>query len=398
MAETTGQGIKQHGNLLSRTAPPHLHKKGETVSKAMRNVLLALVPAAIWAVIVFGFNVVYIISVSIAVALLSELVMRKVLGRKPTLRDLSAVVTGLIFAFLLPPTTPLWLVAIGSFIAVAVFKELFGGLGKNIINPAVGARVVLYFLPLAIYGQRFVKPFFWKSAGFFTPVTTSINNGVTSFKTIVGGNVDVVAAATPMSLIKSGRLLAPDALSGATPIAATYVDPSGKPNFISIFFGLKGGSIGEISVLLLLLGGIFLIYKRTIDWRIPVGIIGTYFVLSLVTWFYPSYALFGGGLWLGAFFMATDWVTSPMTRRGKWIYAVGIGATIFIFRFWYPRPEGVVLAIFAWNIVTLAIDRYIAVPKFGEAKAGTFNKLPVSPRPAAATANKARSSTRVAWK
>jgi electron transport complex protein RnfD len=398
MAEKTGQIIMKPGNQLVRTVPPHLHKKGETVKKAMRNVLLALTPAAIWAVIVFGFNVVYIIAVSIAVALLSELIMRKALGRKPTLSDLSAVVTGLIFAFLLPPTTPLWVVAIGSFIAIALFKELFGGLGKNIINPAIGARAVLYFLPLAVYGQKFVKPFFWKSVGFFTPVTTSINNGVTSFKTIVGGNVDVVAAATPLSLIKSGRILAPDALSGATPVAATYLDPSGKPNFISIFFGLKGGSIGEISVLLLLLGGIFLIYRRTIDWRIPVGIIGTYLVLSLVTWFYPGYALFGGGLWLGAFFMATDWVTSPVTRRGKWIYAIGIGATIFIFRFWFPRPEGVVLSILAWNIGTLVIDRYIAVPKFGEVGASTFNKLPVFPRPASAPVNKARSSTGEVWK
>ena len=370
------------------TVSPHLHKQDETIQRAMRDVLIALTPAAIWAVIVFGFNVVYIIAVSMITAALSELVMRKIMGRKQTLGDLSAMVTALLFAFLLPPTTPLWVVAIGSFIAVALFKELFGGLGKNVFNPAIAARVVLYFLPLAVYGQRFVKPFFWKTTGFFTPVATSLNNGATTFKTLVGNRVDLVAAATPLSLINSGRVVLPDAITGPTPIAATYLDGGGKPNFVSLFFGLKGGCIGEISVLLLILGGAYLIYRRTIDWRIPVGIIGTYFLLSLITWFYPGYAFFSGGLWLGAFFMATDWVTSPVTRRGKWIYAVGIGATIFILRFFFSRPEGVALSIFVWNIGTLVIDRYIAVPKFGEVKAGVFNKLPAMPPPAPVPAKK----------
>ncbi len=367
---------------LLTTVSPHLHKKDETIQKAMRNVLLALAPAAIWAVIVFGMNVVYIIAVSMVTAALSELLMRKIMGRKQTLGDLSAMVTALLFAFLLPPTTPLWVVAIGVFIAVALFKELFGGLGKNVFNPAIAARVVLYFLPLAIYGQKFVKPFFWKTSGFFTPVATSVSNGVATFKNLAGGHVDIVAAATPLSLIKNGRLLAPDVITGSTPVAATYVNGAGRPNFVSLFFGLKGGTIGEISVLLLLLGGIFLIYRRTVDWRIPVGIIGTYFVLSLVTWFYPGYALFSGGLWLGAFYMATDWVTSPVTRRGKWIYAVGIGATVFILRFFFSRPEGVALSIFAWNIGALVIDRYIAMPKFGELGVGAFNRLPALPQPA----------------
>jgi electron transport complex protein RnfD len=372
---------------LMTTVSPHLHKKDETIQRAMLTVLLALTPAAIWAVIVFGMNVVYIIAVSMITAALSELVMRKIMRRKVTLNDLSAMVTALLFAFLLPPTTPLWVVAIGSFIAVAIAKELFGGLGKNIFNPAIFARVVLYFLPIAIYGQKFVKPFFWKTSGFFTPVATSVSNGVATFKTLAGNTTDVVVAATPLSLLKSGKML-PDVVAGPTPVAATYVNGAGRPNFASMFFGLKGGSIGEISVLLLILGGAYLIYRSTIDWRIPVGIIGTFFLLTLVTWYHPGYNLFSGGIWLGALFMATDWVTSPVTRRGKWIYAVAIGATIFIIRFWSGRPEGVALSIFIWNIGTLVIDRYIAVPKFGEVKAGAFNKLPILAQPAPKPAKK----------
>jgi electron transport complex protein RnfD len=372
------------------TVSPHLHKKDETIQRAMRDVLIALTPVAIWAVIVFGMNVVYIIAVSMITAALTELLMRKVMGRKQTLSDLSAMVTALLFAFLLPATTPLWVVAIGVFIAVAVFKELFGGLGKNIFNPAIAARVLLYFSPLALYAQKFAKPFFWKTSGFFTPVAASINEGVVGrvvYKTLAGGTTDIVSAATPLSLLKSGKW-GVDVVLGPTPVGATYVNSAGRPNFTSLFFGLKSGSIGEISVLLLILGGAYLIYRRTIDWRIPAGIIGTFFLLTLVTWYQPGYNLLSGGLMLGAFFMATDWVTSPVTRRGKWIYAVGIGTTIFLFRFISPRPEGVALSIFIWNIGTLVIDRYIAVPKFGELGVGAFNKLPALPKPVPEPAKK----------
>ncbi|MBN2027316.1 MAG: RnfABCDGE type electron transport complex subunit D [Actinobacteria bacterium] len=366
------------------TVSPHLHMKDETIQRAMRDVLIALTPVAIWAVIVFGMNVVYIIAVSMITAALSELLMRKIRGCKQTLGDLSAMVTAVLFAFLVPATTPLWVVAIGSFIAVAVFKELFGGLGKNVFNPAIAARVLLYFSPLALYAQKYPEPFFWKTSGFFTPVAASINDGAAGrviYKTLAGGSVDIMSAATPLSLLKSGKW-GVDAVLGPTPIGATYVNGAGRPSFSSLFFGLKSGSIGEISALLLIIGGAYLIYRRTVDWRIPAGIIGTFFLLSLVTWYQPGYNLFSGGLMLGAFFMATDWVTSPVTRRGKWIYGVGIGVTIFILRFWGPRPEGVAIAIFVWNIGTLVIDRYIAVPKFGELGVGVFNKIPALPEPA----------------
>ena len=373
------------------TVSPHLHKKDETIQRAMKDVLIALTPAAVWALVVFGFNVVYILAVSCITAALSEVVMRKIMRRKPTLRDYSAMVTAVLFAFLLPPTTPLWVVAIGAFLAVGVGKELFGGLGKNIFNPAIFARVLLWFSPLAVYTTKYVKPFFWKASGFFTPIATSIHEGAVGrvvYKTLAGNPVaDVTTAATPLSLLKSGKWL-PDVVSGPTPVGATWVTSGGKPNFWSLFLGAKSGCIGEVCILALLIGGAYLLWRGTIDWRIPAGIIGTFFLLTLVTWHHPVYNLLSGGLFLGSFFMATDWVTSPVTRRGKWIFAVGIGATVFILRFWSLRPEGMALAIFLWNIGTLVIDRYIAVPKFGEVGAKVFNRLPVLPEPAPEPAKK----------
>lgn len=370
-------------NRFLVTVSPHLHEKGQTIERGMRDVLIALVPAVLVALVVFGMNVLYIIAVSMITAGLTELVMRKILGRKVSLADLSAMVTGLLFALILPPTTPLWVVAIGAFIAIAVGKELFGGLGKNIFNPAMFARIALMISPLAVYVAKYAKPFFWKASGFFTPVATSINDGTAGrvvYKSIAGSTVNVVTGATPLSLLKSGKMLV-STVTGPTPVGATWLTGTGRPSFWSTFLGMKSGCIGEISVLALLIGGIYLIYRGTIDWRIPVGIIGSFLLLILVTWNYPVYQLFGGGLWLGSFFMATDWVTSPMTRRGKWIYAVGIGVSIALIRLVTTHPEGVAIAILQWNVLTLLIDRYVAKPRFGEVKKPWINRLPVLSRP-----------------
>ena len=371
-------------NKFLVTVSPHLHEKGQTIERGMLDVLIALVPVVIVALIVYGMNAIYVIAVSMITAGLTEVVMRKILGRKVELKDLSAMVTGLLFALILPPTTPLWVVAIGAFIAIAVAKELFGGLGKNIFNPALFARLALMISPLALYTQKYVTPFFWKSSGFFTPIATSINDNVAGrvvYRTLAGATkVNVVTGATPLSLLKSGKLLA-NTVTGPTPVGATWLTSAGRPSFWSTFLGLKSGCIGEISVLALLIGGIYLIWRGTIDWRIPVGIIGSFFILMLVTWNHPIYQLFGGGLWLGSLFMATDWVTSPMAKRGKWIYAVGIGVSIALIRLVSPWPEGVAIAILQWNVLTLLIDRYIAEPKFGEVKKPWFNKLPVFSKP-----------------
>jgi Na+-translocating ferredoxin:NAD+ oxidoreductase subunit D len=380
------------GKKFMYTVSPHLHEKGQTIERGMSDVLIALTPAAIMAIIIFGFNAFYIMLVSCITAGLSELVMRKIMGRKQTLRDMSAMVTGILFAFLLPPSTPLWVVAIGAFLAVAVAKELFGGLGKNIFNPALFGRVALMVSPLAIYTTKFLRPFFYKATGFFTPIQTVINNNVAGrvvYKSIAGHTyVNAVTSATPLSLLKSGKLLAAS-VTGPTPVGATWVTAAGRPSFWSTVLGFKAGSIGEVSIIALAIGAAWLLYRKTIDWRIPVGIIGAFLVIMLVTWNHPLYQIFGGGLWLGAFFMATDWTTSPMTRRGKWIYGIGIGVFIALIRLVSPLPEGVAISILIWNVCTLVIDRYVAEPKFGEVKKPWFNKLPVFPKPKPVVAPKA---------
>lgn len=372
------------GNELAVTVSPHLHKKGATIKVAMRDVLIALAPAAIMAIVVFGMNAFYVMAVSMITAALSEVVMRTLMRKKIALNDLSALVSGLFLAFLLPPTTPLWVVAIGAFIAVGIGKELFGGLGKNVFNPALFARVVLMISPLALYTTKYVRPFFWKSVGFFTPISTTINNSVSGrvvYNTMAGNTMDtVVTSATPLSLLKSGKLLA-NTVTGPTPVGSTWLTSTGRPTILSSFLGFKAGCIGEISILALLIGAAYLLYRGVIDWRIPVGILGSFLAIMLITWNQPIYQFFGGGLFLGAFFMATDWVTSPMTKRGKWIYAVGIGAFIALIRLYSPLPEGVAIAILEWNVLTLLIDRYVAEPKFGEVKKPWFNRLPVLKRP-----------------
>jgi len=370
-------------NKLLVTVSPHLHEKGQTIERGMLDVLIALIPVTIWAIVVFGMNAVYIILVSMITAGLTQLVMGKILKRQRSVSDLSAMVTGLLFALILPPTTPLWVVAIGAFIAIAVAKELFGGLGKNIFNPALFARLALMISPLALYTQKYVTPFYWKQSGFFNSLATTINNNVpgrVTYNTLAGhAAVNVVTGATPLSLLKSGKLLA-TTVTGPTPVGATWITSAGRPSFWSTVLGLKSGCLGEISIIAILIGGIYLIWRGTIDWRIPTGIIGMFLFITLISWYHPAYNLFGGALWFGAFFMATDWVTSPMTRRGKWIYGLGIGLFIALIRLVSPWPEGVMISILIWNVLTLLIDRYVAEPKFGEVKKPWFNRLPIYPK------------------
>ncbi|MEW6554670.1 MAG: RnfABCDGE type electron transport complex subunit D [Actinomycetota bacterium] len=366
---------------MEAAAPPHLHRAGGSIPRGMLDVLIALIPALAVGVLVFGMNVVYIVTVSIVVAVLSEFFVRVIMRRKVTLYDLSAVVTGLLFAFLLPPTTPLWVVAIGAFIAVAVAKELFGGLGNNVFNPALLARVILMFTPLSLYTAKYVRPFFWKQVGFFTPVTTSVIDraaGSVAYQTLGGLRLDAVNAATPLSLLHAGKV--GDAVAGATPVGATWFTSGGRPSTLSLFLGLKAGSIGEVSVLALLLGGLYLILRGTINWRIPVGIIAAFTLFNLAAWNSPLYQLLSGAVFLGAFFMATDWVTSPMANRGVWIYAAGIGLTVAFLRVVGFHAEAVAVAILNWNLFTLAIDRYVARPRFGESRWRLFNRLPKKPQ------------------
>jgi electron transport complex protein RnfD len=287
-----------------------------TVKSMMYGVVLSLIPAIIAGVWVFGSSALILIVVTTVAAMVFEAAWLKLRGKTITIDDGSAIITGLLLALNLPPSFPLWMAVIGAFIAIIIGKQIYGGLGRNPFNPALVGRV---FLVIA----------------FPVHMTTWILDGVTT--------------ATPLGLAKFEGIF------------TSYSD---------LFFGCIGGCIGETSALAILIGGLYLIYKQYIDWRIPVGYIGTVAVLSAVFGQDPLFHVLSGGLLLGAFFMATDLVTTPITKRGKWIFAIGAGVIVVIIRLFGGYPEGVSFSILIMNAVTPLINRYTRPRKFGEVKNG----------------------------
>jgi electron transport complex protein RnfD len=330
--------IEKIREMLVVSASPHIRAKHKT-SRAMRLVIIALLPALIFATYLFGVRVLIITIISILAAVGSEALLQKMLGKKITITDCSAILTGLLLAFNLPPGVPWWLPAVGSAFAIIFAKQLFGGLGYNFINPALAGRAFLMASWPSLMTKEWLAP--------------------------VGGTlsgIDGVSAATPLSLLKN---------------PANYGDPqiiiqqlNDFDTIRSIFFGKIGGCIGETSALLLLLGGMFLIFVHIVDYRIVMGYLGSF---VLLTWLLPTqgsvlFHLFAGGLFLGAFFMATDWVTSPITRKGRWIFGIGCGLITVIIRIWGGYPEGVSYSILLMNVFTPAIDRLTRERIFGETK------------------------------
>lgn len=322
--------------LFVVSASPHVRGK-MNIDLAMRLVIIALVPALSYSVFLFGIRVLIITAISIGASVACEALMQKMLGKKITVTDGSAVLTGLLLAFNLPPAVPLWLPAIGSAFAIIFAKQLFGGLGYNFINPALAGRAFLMASwPL-----------------FMTKAWLAPANGTLS-------GIDGITSATPLSLLKN---------------AANYGDPSiivrqlnDFDTIKNIFFGNIGGCIGETSALLLLIGGLFLIIIRVVDYRIVVGYLVSVAVLVFVL---PTkgtlmFHLFSGGLFLGAFFMATDWVTSPVTHKGRWIFGAGCGILTIIIRIWGGYPEGVSYSILLMNVFTPLIDSLTKERVFGE--------------------------------
>jgi electron transport complex protein RnfD len=269
----------------------------------------------------FGYQALAVITVSIVTALLTEYGVKKLRGREFHM-DGSAIVTGLLLALTLPPSLPLWMVAIGSIFAIAIVKEAFGGLGHNIFNPALGGRAFL---------------------------AASFSLKMTSWVAPMGFGADAVTTATPLS---NSFILEGDKL-------ALYRD---------LFLGNVGGSIGETSALLILIGGVLLLVLGIINWRIPVAYIGTVALFSLALGEDVVFQILAGGLMLGAFFMATDYVTSPITQRGRIIFGIGAGIITVIIRQFGGLPEGVTYAILLMNAVTPLIDRYAKVRPYGLVK------------------------------
>ena len=306
------------------TSSPHIRGKRNT-QQIMLDVVIALLPALLAGTMIFGMGALLVTLVCPAAAVAAEWVCGMILYHRNTVKDLSSVVTGLLLALTLPATVPYWLAAIGSVFAIVVVKGLCGGLGKNVFNPALGARAfMMLFWPVHLV--RYIAP----------------------------GSVDGVASATPLHHMVMPAL--PEESLG------------------QMFMGNIGGTIGEVCTLALLVGGIYLIVKGIISVRIPASYLGTVAVLTLIfskgdnAVLWMLYSLLGGGVVLGALFMATDYATSPVTPKGQIIYGIGCGVLTVIFRYFGLFPEGVTYAILLMNACAWAIDRYCAPRRFGTKK------------------------------
>ena len=315
---------------VSVTSSPHLRQR-ETVSGVMLDVIIALVPAGIAGIYFFGLRALWVIAVSVLSCILFELIWNKLLKKPSTAGDLSAVVTGLLLAYNLPPTMPLWMVAIGALFAIIIVKQMFGGLGHNFMNPALAGRAFL----LAAWATQMTK---WTAPSIW--------------------GMDAVSQATPLALMKDGKW-------------------AEMPSMLNAFLGNIGGCIGETSAALLLLGGIYLMIRKVISYRTPVAFIGTVAVLTLIFGGGSSfqsavnimgYHLVTGGLFLGAIFMATDYTTSPVTAWGQVIMGVGCGIITTVIRLTGGYPEGVSYSILLMNIATPLIDKFTTPRVFGHLK------------------------------
>ncbi|MBQ6797070.1 MAG: RnfABCDGE type electron transport complex subunit D [Clostridia bacterium] len=303
------------------TSSPHLHY-GETTKVIMQDVILALIPSAIVACVYFGVQAALLIAICVGTCVLSEYICRKVMKRRQTIGDYSAVVTGLLLAFSLPPTLNPVYAIIGSAVAIVVVKQMFGGIGMNFANPAVTARIVL-FMSFTADMCSFHFPFYWLNPDY-------------------------------------------DAVSGATPLAVATGKEEQAEYLFELFLGFHPGCLGETCALFLLLGGLFLFLRRVITWEIPVCFIGTVFVLSWIFGINPFFAVLSGGVILGAVFMATDYTTSPVNSLGKIVFGIGCGLLTVIIRRFTNMPEGVSFAILLMNILVPHIERLTSPRPFGE--------------------------------
>lgn len=324
--------------LLMVSASPHIQAK-INIDWAMRMVIIALLPTFFFSIYLFGWRVLFITFLSIGTSIGCEAAAQRMLGRKITITDASAVLTGLLLAFNLPPGVPFWVPVVGSAFAIIFAKQVFGGLGYNFINPALAGRAFL----MASWPWLMISK--WTA-----PIGGTISG------------VDTITSATPLSLLKN------PANYGDPEVIISHLNES--LTIKNLFIGKVGGCIGETSVLLLLIGGLFLIIIGVVDYRIVVGYLGSFTILALVL---PSKAnilfqLFSGGLFLGAFFMATDWVTSPVTKKGRWIFGIGCGILTIVIRLWGSYPEGVGYSILLMNVFTPLLDQLSKPRVFGTKK------------------------------
>ena len=302
------------------SASPHIHS-GASTRRIMLDVIIALLPAAVASVVIFGIKALFLLLACVVSAVLAEFLFNLITHREQTVGDFSAVVTGLLLGLNLSTNVPLWQCVIGSVFAIVVVKCLFGGLGRNFANPAITARVFMLI----------------------------------AFSSVAGGAlpavVELEASATPLEQLANGA--------------------SQLPSLWEMFIGVYGGAIGETCTAALLLGFVYLLIRRVIQWHIPVVFIGTVFVCTLIAsgdFVSALYQILGGGLFLGAIFMATDYVSSPINTKGRVVFALGCGLITFIIRYFCAYPEGVSFSILIMNILTPYIERFTANKPLGGSK------------------------------
>jgi electron transport complex protein RnfD len=321
----------------------------------MWTVTLSLVPATIWSLYLFGLSAMTVVFGTVALAALFEAIANKVAGGPLALRDGSAVLTGLILALTLPPGLPLWICGVGAFVSVVVAKAFFGGLGQNVFNPAMTGRVFL-LIAFPAHMTKWLVPRGTGESFLGHPVTAY--DGAGKIVELGSDKVDAITAATPLGLLSE---------QGTKALAAM-----GNPE---MFIGQLNGSLGETSAAFLLLGGLFLLAARIVTWHIPVSFIGSVAVIAAIThsvnpeaYAGAAFHVFTGGLMIGAFFMATDYVTSPMFPMGKLIFGVGCGVLTMVIRLWGGYPEGVSFAVLLMNACVPIIDNATRPRKFGLAQ------------------------------
>ena len=315
--------------FFKMTASPHMHGEQSTQS-IMLDVIIALLPLIGWGVYAFGSRALLVVCVSVISCVLSEYIYRKLTHKSNSINDLSAVITGIILALTLPVTVPIWITVIGGVFAIVIVKQLFGGLGKNVVNPALAARVFLFTA--------------------FPQQLTTFTGFKDRYSLFV--NYDVVTSPTPLTQ-----------------------EMASKPSILDLFIGNHNGSIGEISEILLLVGFIYLLYRKVITWHIPVSFIGS---VALITLIFPQAGannidfmiaqLTTGSLVFGAVYMATDYVTSPVTSKGRLIYGTGCGLITVFIRYFGGYPEGVSFAILIMNLLVWYIDMFTKPKVFGGGK------------------------------
>ena len=323
---------------LIATSNPHI-RGSETTRSIMLDVIIAMLPALAFAIFNFGLRALTLTAVSVVGCIFWEWLYRKLMKKPQSVGDLSAVVTGMLLAFVCPVTTPYWMIIIGGFFSIIVVKQLFGGIGKNFVNPALAGRAFLL--------------------GSYAGVMTTWIDATQNKAPLMGSTADIVTAATPLAYMKTGNM------AGLT---ETY-------SVMDMFLGKTGGSLGEISAAMLILGGLYLIWRKVINWQTPVAYIAT---VAVLTFLFPKgsasglewmlYSIFGGGLFLGAFFMATDYATSPVTKKGQLIFGIGCGLFTVLIRYFGSYNEGVCYSIMVMNLCVALIDKYTKPTRFGVVK------------------------------